>query len=148
MSRNGNSFFFFFFDHCIANACHFSRNTWNICCIFLFLHIFFFQNKIFYLKWVQRRSKKYIPPWWLQSKKIGKPYFYCILIAISEMASWFCKACCLVFKHNCFLVSQTAAVRGKSQSLSNKTTFPTGAKMLLVSLWEYKEADIYMDVLH
>lgn len=64
------------------------------------------------------------------------------------MASWFCKACCLVFKYNCFLVSQTAAVRGKSQSLSNKITFPTGAKMLLVSLWEYKEADIYMDVLH
>lgn len=54
----------------------------------------------------------------------------------------------LVFKHNCFLVSQTAAVRGKSQSWSNKTTFPTGAKVLLVRLWEYKEADIYMDVSH
>lgn len=49
---------------------------------------------------------------------------------------------------DCFLLYQTAAVRGKSQGLPNETTFPKGAKVLLVSLWEYKEAESYVEILH
>lgn len=67
--------FFFFFDHCIANACHFSRNTWNICCIFLFLHIFFFKTKFFILNGCREEVKNISHPDDSKARKLENPTF-------------------------------------------------------------------------
>lgn len=39
-------------------------------------------------------------------------------------------------------------VRQKSEGLLNKTIFPIEANRLVVSLWKYKEADRYVNVLY
>lgn len=143
-----------FFDQLYCQCLLFPLKYLKYLLYFFKIQHIFFQSKNFYLKWVQKRSKKYISSLWVQIRKIRKPYFYRHInsqwflgqpLGFARLVAWFLNIC------SCFLIphrTQTASIRGKSQGLLNKTIFPIGAKGLLVILWKYKEADSYMDVLH
>lgn len=144
-----------FFDQLYCQ-CYFPRNTWCICCIFLRCSMSFSKTFFFFFnnKWVQKRHEKRISTLWGQIKKIRKPFFYIHNNTQSFLGQ------CLGFSrlvtlflniYSCFLLThqtQTVLVRQKSEGLLNKTIFPIEANRLVVSLWKYKEADRYVNVLY
>lgn len=88
-----------FLTSCIANAWYFPGNTQNIYCIFFLIPAFFFPKQFFLILNGCGEVKNISHSCESKSRKLGNPTFTCILIVISEIASWFCKACWLFFKH-------------------------------------------------
>lgn len=96
----------------------------------------------------EKKLKSISHPSEFKSRKLGNPTFTCILIVISETASWFFKACCLVFKH-VWLFSRVPDSSSKREITEfARQNHLSHKSKVLVRLWEYKEADSYMDGLH